>query len=156
MSKIVTETFFLPDEAERTAWSLPAEIYNLYHALQSRSRTGHVFVPIRSMQFMAVLDSDEIVFVDSQSYAVSGSEGGRMIMLAWQFRRSHARTALTDPMPCDVVFYDHRDNDTQLRLVLEFRRALEQMDKRYRNASLRRGCEDTEVEMSRQLPEYRD
>ena len=70
MTTIVTETFFLPKEVERKQWSVPAEIYNLYRALWQRNLTGHVFVPIRNMQFMAVLDKSEIVFVDSQSYAL--------------------------------------------------------------------------------------
>lgn len=136
MTTFVTETFFLPKEVARKKWQVPAEIYNLYFSLQSRSQTGHVFVPIRSMQFMAVLDSSEIVFVDSQSYAVSRDEGGRMIMLAWQFQRGSARTALTDPMPCEVVYYERADTDTQLRLVHEFRGALELLDQRYRDAAL--------------------
>lgn len=29
----------------------------------------HLFVPIRSMQYLAVIDKDEIIFVDSLSYA---------------------------------------------------------------------------------------
>jgi hypothetical protein len=136
MTKFVTETFFLPNEVARKSWRVPAEIYNLYYSLQTRSQTGHVFVPIRSMQFMAVLDSNEIVFVDSQSYAVSRNEGGRMIMLAWQFQRARARSALTDPIPCELVYYERADSDTQLRLVAEFRHALELLDQRYRDAAL--------------------
>ena len=84
MTTITTETFFLPKEVERRQWSVPADIYNLYRSLQRRNQTGHVFVPIRTMQFMAVLDDDEIVFVDSQSYAVSKDEGGRLILIAWK------------------------------------------------------------------------
>jgi hypothetical protein len=136
MTTFVTETFFLPNEVARKDWQVPAEIYNLYHSLQKRSQTGHVFVPIRSMQFMAVLDSNEIVFVDSQSYAVSRDEGGRMILLAWQFPRTRARAALTDPMPCELVYYERADTGIQLRLVHEFRRALELLDQRYRDAAL--------------------
>lgn len=136
MTTTVTETFFLPHEVDRIPWQAPAEIYNLYHSLQARSTTGHVFVPIRSMQFMAVLDSSEIVFVDSQSYAVSGDEGGRMIVIAWQFPGTCARHALTAPVPCEVVYYERKDTDTQLRLVRDFREALELMDRRYRDATL--------------------
>jgi hypothetical protein len=132
MPGTVTETFFLPLEVERKEWTVPADIYNLYYSLMKCCTKGHVFVPIRNMQFMAVLDKNEIVFVDSQSYAVSGNEGGRLILVAWQFPASHDRSALTDPMPCEVVFYDKKSTDLQLRLVQEFRQALEQLDKRYR------------------------
>lgn len=136
MTTTVTETFFLPDEVERKSWSVPAKIYNLYHSLQMRCEVGHVFVPIRNMQFMAVLDKNEIVFVDSQSYAVSKDEGGRLILIAWKFAESHARDALTDPVPCDVVFYEQKNSDFQLRLVSEFRQAMELLDQRYRDQHL--------------------
>jgi len=136
MTTIVTETFFLPKEVERKQWSVPAEIYNLYRALRQRNLTGHVFVPIRNMQFMAVLDKSEIVFVDSQSYAVSKDEGGRLILVTWKFAESIDRDSLADPVPCEVVFYEKYDSNLQLRLVSEFRQAMELLDQRYRNEQL--------------------
>lgn len=136
MANIVTETFFLPAEVSRRNWSAPAVIYNLYRALLGRSATGNVFVPIRPMQFMGVMDSDEIVFVDSQSYAVSKNEGGRLILVAWKFSGSRDRESLTDPVPCEVVFYEKNNNDIQLRLIAEFRQALALLDQRYRNEQL--------------------
>ena len=136
MVNLVTETFFLPPEVARQAWSVPAEIYNLYRSLLSKSATGSVFVPIRTMQFLAVMDKDEIIFVDSQSYAVSGNEGGRLILIAWKFNSNHDRDALSDPVPCDVIFYERKDRDTQLRLVREFRESLELMDQRYRDEQM--------------------
>jgi len=132
MATIVTETFFLPKEVKRKHWSVPADIYNLYRALRLRNQAGHVFVPIRNMQFIAVLDKNEIVFVDSQSYAVSKDEGGRLILIAWKFAESHDRDALTEPLPCEVVFYEQNNSDLQLRLVAEFRQAMELLDQRYR------------------------
>jgi hypothetical protein len=88
------------------------------------------------MQFLAVMDKDEIVFVDSQSYAVSENEGGRLILIAWKFPGTHDRDALSDPVPCDVIFYERKDRDTQLRLVREFRESLELMDQRYRDEQM--------------------
>ncbi len=136
MTTNVTETFFLPDEVERKDWMVPADIYNLYHSLQVRVQNAHVFVPIRGLQFMAVLDKNEIVFVDSQSYAVSKNEGGRLILIAWKFPASHDRDALTDPMPCEIVFYQQKNDDLQLRLVNEFREAIDLMDQRYRDKQM--------------------
>jgi hypothetical protein len=133
MSTIVTETFFLPKEVARKQWSVPADIYNLYRALQLRNQAGHVFVPIRTIQFMAVLDKNDIVFVDSQSYAVSKDEGGRLILVAWKFAESTDRDALTDPVSCEVVFYEQDNSELQLRLVSEFRQALKLLDQRYRS-----------------------
>jgi hypothetical protein len=136
MTSIVTETFFLPNEVDRKNWTVPAEIYNLHRSLLSRSITGNVFVPIRTMQFMAVLDKKEIVFVDSQSYAFSEDEGGRLILIAWKFAESHDRDALADPMPCEVVFYEKKNSDTQLRLISEFKQAMDLLDQRYRDKQL--------------------
>ncbi len=138
MTTFVTETFFLPKEAGREHWSVPAEIYNLYRSLQGRSETGHIFIPIRSMQFMAVLDKYEIIFVDSQSYAVSKDEGGRLIVIAWKFSSigMHDRASLSEPVPCEVVFYGRINSEIQLRLVSEFRKAMELVDQRYRNSQL--------------------
>jgi len=136
MASRFTETFFLPNEAGRKRWSVPAAIYNPYRSLQRRSQTGHVFVPIRSMQFMAVLDEHEIVFVDSQSYAVSKNQGGRLILIIWKFSQPHDRDALTDPVPCEIVFYEKRNAEIQLRLISEFRQSLELLNQRYRDKQL--------------------
>ena len=136
MTIITQETFFLPKEVEREKWSVPADTYNLYRSLLKRCTMGHVFVPIRNLQFMAVLDKNEIVFIDSMSYAYSNNEGGRLILVAWSFASSQDRDALTQPKPCEVIFYKKYDPELQLRLVTEFRKALEQMDQRYRNEEL--------------------
>ncbi|VAW51509.1 hypothetical protein MNBD_GAMMA05-1762 [hydrothermal vent metagenome] len=141
MTTITTETFFLPTEVDRKPWLVPANIYNLYHSLQARNHVGHVFVPIRTMQFMAVLDKNEIVFVDAQSYAVTKNkngenEGGRLILLAWKFPLSHDRDSLDDPMQCEVVFYDKKNNDLQLRIIAAFKEAMELMDQRYRDKQI--------------------
>lgn len=141
MTTTVTETFFLPKEIARKQWLLPAGIYNLYHSLYAKNEIGHVFVPIRNLQFMAVLDKNEIVFVDGQSYAVvknkaGEDEGGRLILLAWKFPVSHDRDSLDEPMPCEVVFYDKKNTELQLRMILAFREALELMDQRYRDKEI--------------------
>ena len=84
------------------------------------------------MQFMAILDQHEIIFVDSQSYAVSGDTGGRMILLAWQYGKIE-RDSLEEPVACKVVSYEHDNKEIQIRLVLEFRQAMKLINERYRN-----------------------
>lgn len=86
------------------------------------------------MQFMAVLDHHEIVFVDSQSYAVSNEYGGRIILIAWQYN-SHSlqRNSLNEAVDTDVVFYDQKNKTLQQRLVSEFHLAMKQLDARYRD-----------------------
>lgn len=44
---------------------LPADIYNIAHLLLAMHSTACVFVPIRTMQYLAIIDAEEIVFVDS-------------------------------------------------------------------------------------------
>jgi len=132
----VTETFFLPDAIERQAWTLPADMYNLSRTLLGRSEFNCVFVPIRSMQYLAVITRDEIVFVDSQSYAYHDEEGGRLIVLAWKFDTAAGRDALDQPQPCQVIHYHPDGRRIQLRLVSAYREALELMDRRHRDRAL--------------------
>jgi len=132
----ITETFFLPDEISRQPWTLPADIYNLSRTLLGRSEFECAFVPIRSMQYLAIITHDEIVFVDSQAYACCNGEGGRLIMLVWKFDTTNLRDALDQPQPCRVVYYTPDGDQIQLRLISAYREALELMDRRYRDRAL--------------------
>lgn len=132
----VTETFFLPEAVSEQAWTLPADIYNLSRTLLGRSEFNCAFVPIRSMQYLGIITRNEIVFVDSQAYAYSEGEGGRLIMLAWRFDATTQRDALDQPQPCRVIHYTPDGKQLQLRLVSAYRDALELMDQRYRDRAL--------------------
>lgn len=136
LTESVTETFFLPEELNRQAFMLPADIYNLAHTLLTRSEFNCVFVPIRSLQFLGVITASEIVFVDSQSYAYNQDEGGRLIMIVWKFQSTTARASLQQPVACSMHAYHPDSRDIQLRLVADFREALESLDQRYRNRAL--------------------
>lgn len=81
---------------------------------------------------MAILDQHEINFVDSQSYAVSGNRGGRMILLAWDYSNSQQRESLGEPAPCEIIFFEQRNEDVQRRLVGEFKQAMRLIDQRFR------------------------
>lgn len=137
MASVTTETFFLPDEVGRATVTIPAALYNRCRLLLSRCRYEHIFVPIRSMQYLAVLDEKEIIFVDSQAYAVRGGEGGRMILLAWQFRPDLRPDSLTEPVPIDVVYYHPQSPEIQKRLMGDFVKSLDILDARYAET----GCE---------------
>ena len=131
-----SETFFRPPEVARLSSAVPAGVYNTARNLLARSREGCVFVPIRSMQFLGVIDRDEILFVDSQAYAYEGEQGGRLILIAWQLRPTADRNSLAEPVPCDIVLYEAGLQETQLRLAGEFGRAMQDLDRRYRGAAL--------------------
>jgi hypothetical protein len=132
----VTEVFFRPPEVARLASALPADLHQAMQRLLGRSRTGCVFVPIRSMQYIGVIDRAEVVFVDSQAYAYQGEQGGRLILVAWQPRPAPERASLAEPVPCDVVFYESGLADVQRRLVGELARAVRDLEQRTRNAAL--------------------
>lgn len=99
--------------------TLAAATYNLARVLQARSPKGVAFVPIRSMQVLAIVDATEFVFLDSQYKS--------WVMLAWQGFHPNSRTALDEPVPFDCVHYEDTAQEAMLRLMREFHRALEQL-----------------------------
>lgn len=119
---IVEETFYRPSELARESRTLPAETYNLAHTLLSRAPQGCLFVPIRSMQFLAVLDREEFIFVDR--------EGRRMIEVAWQRFHPSERSALDAPVTYEAVYYSERARELMKQLQGEFPKALRVLEKR--------------------------
>ena len=109
------EHFYREDEIARLPAFLPASTYNLAHTLLARAGTC-LFVPIRSLQYMAVLDGEEFIFVDSQNKA--------WVELAWQHFRPQARASLDERVPFEVVHYLPQAAETMKRLPAEFHQAL--------------------------------
>ncbi len=116
------EIFYRGNELARTPSALPALIYNLAFLLVQRSRNGSVFVPIRPMQYLAVLDSEEYIFVDR--------EHPQNVELAWRDFKPNTRTSLTEPVPFDVVYYVDQGHQTMQRLHSEFALALKLLAKK--------------------------
>lgn len=100
---------------------LPAELYNLAHTLLARA-SSPLFVPIRSMQVLAVLDAEEFVFVD-------GVRRNR-IEIAWREFAPRARSALDAPVPYLMVRYTPESGRLLARLQSEFGAALRQIEAR--------------------------
>jgi hypothetical protein len=115
------ESFYREREIARTPAYLPASTYNLAHTLLARAGAC-LFVPIRSMQYMAVLDAEEFIFVDSQNKA--------WVELAWQHFRPQARASLDERVPFEVVHYLPQAAETMKRLPAEFHAALELLAER--------------------------
>lgn len=109
------ERFYREQEIARLPAFLPAVTYNLAHTLLARAGNC-LFVPIRSLQYMAVLDAEEFIFVDSQNKA--------WVELAWQHFRPQARTSLDERVPFEVVHYLPQAAETMTRLPAEFHKAL--------------------------------
>ena len=113
------ESFYHDEEIAREPRTLPAATYNLTHTLLAQCGQNCLFVPIRSMQYMAVIDHEEIIFVDR--------EGARMIELAWQHFNPKARGSLDEPVPYELVYYMEKGRETMKRLGVEFHKALTQL-----------------------------
>lgn len=110
------ETFFRGPELRRERRSMPAATYNLTRILLARTKDAFVFVPIRSMQVLAIVEAREFNFVHSETR--------RTVDLSWQDFAPAARTALDDPVPYDVVYHAEDAARTMLRLQGEFLKAL--------------------------------
>ena len=116
------ETFFRGPELRRERRSMPAATYNLTRILLARTKDAFVFVPIRSMQVLAIVEAREFNFVHSETRST--------IDLSWQDFAPAARTALDDPVPYDAVYHADDAARTMLRLQGEFLRALEMLAER--------------------------
>ena len=110
------ESFERGPELARASSTLPAATYNLTRILLAASPAGCVFVPMRGMQYMAVIDAEEIIFVDSQYK--------RWVEVAWRGFKPQARAALDEAVAYQAVYYIAEGADTQRRLQGEFHSAL--------------------------------
>lgn len=109
-------TCYRDSEVAREPCSLPAATYNLAHTLLARSPNGCLFVPIRSMQYLAILDEEEFVFLDGERKC--------WIDIAWQDFRPQVRTSLDEPVPYQAVYYQPDAAQLMARLQAELPRAL--------------------------------
>lgn len=127
------EIFFRPPALGRQRSALPAAIHNAIQLLLSRAAGRCLFIPIRSMQYQAVADREEIIFVDSQGgYAHQDGVGGRLIRIAWRVLPQARRESLSDPVPCEMIYYSADFREIQRRLVSEIQPALHLLLERQR------------------------
>lgn len=112
-----TEDFIFGEELHRESCALPAAVYNRAHLLLAGCGRECIFVPIRSMQYLAVIDAEAIIFVDGQG-------ARRLVALAWRHFQPQSRETLDDPVPYELVLYQPRASDFIRRLQSEFSRAL--------------------------------
>lgn len=116
------ESFYRGKTLGSESKCLPGPIYNEMRLLYQRSGKSCLFVPIRSMQYMAVIDDEEIIFVDSQRK--------RVIEFSWQKFSPQSRNSLEDPVPYEFVYYDTQALKTMLRAQGEFSLCIHQMTER--------------------------
>ncbi|PTQ75076.1 hypothetical protein C8R26_12532 [Nitrosomonas oligotropha] len=106
-------------EINQEARNLPASTYNLAITLLSRCPTRHLFVPIRSMQYMAIVDHEEFVFIDGERKC--------WVDIAWRNFKRQARDALDQPVAYEAVYYRENTAAVMKRLQSEFPAALQML-----------------------------
>lgn len=110
-------TCYRDTEFSRETRQLSASIYNQAITLLARCDSKHLFVPIRSMQYMAIIDTEEFVFIDGERRC--------WIDIAWRNFRRQNRTALDQPIIYDAVYYRVNLDEIMMRLHSEFPLALQ-------------------------------
>ncbi len=114
-------TIYRDDPIGRETRSLPATTYNLSRTLLAHAG-GALFVPVRSMQFLVIVDREEIVFVDHLHKELA--------VISWQRFRPGDRESLEDPVSFDALYYREDAQGLMLRMQSEFHRALVQLEER--------------------------
>ncbi len=110
-------TCYRDPEISREPRQLSASTYNLAITLLLRCTTRHLFVPIRNMQYMAIIDSEEFVFIDGERKC--------WIDIAWQNFKPQVRDALDQPFAYQAVYYRGNMSAVMTRLQSEFPAALQ-------------------------------
>lgn len=118
----VTESFYMGEPLGRQQQTLAAGTYNRAQLLLAHSGETSLFVPIRSMQYLAVLQAREFLFVDGL--------GSRVVEVAWRHFRPGERNSLDAPVPFELVYFRPDSAEVVRRLHGELRRALDQLASR--------------------------
>ncbi len=106
------ESFYRGDALGSEARTLPAIHYNALRLLLDFSGKPCVFVPIRTMQYMAVIDREEVIFVAAHHKAE--------IEFAWRYFHPQTRESLTDPVPYTLEYYKPEALENRQRMQGEF------------------------------------
>jgi hypothetical protein len=110
------------NDIAREARQLPAGHYNKIRLLYSRNDGRPLFVPMRGMQYLAIVDSEEVVFIDGQ--------GPRVIEVSWQDFRASEREDLRSPVNYTCIYYSEKGVQARSRLQGEFLKGLELLEQR--------------------------
>ncbi|AHF02546.1 hypothetical protein MARPU_00730 [Marichromatium purpuratum 984] len=107
----------------RESTTLSAPLHNALQLRRMRSGVERVLLPIRAMQYLALIERAEIAFVDVQSsYDEGNGTGGHPIRVAW--RPLAGRCSLTEPVGYEIIYYCKDMAQTQRRLITELGKLL--------------------------------
>lgn len=106
-------------EVAREHRQLSAATYNLAHTLLAKSQSGNLFIPIRTMQYLAILDREELIFLDGVRKC--------WIDIAWRSFHPQSRLSLDEPVSYVAVYYSPDAALMMSRLQRELFLALQQL-----------------------------
>jgi len=89
---------------------LPASTYNIMRTLFHQSDSSCVFVPIRSMQYQAIIDEKEVNFVYTHRRT--------HIEFAWRYFKPQQRESLGDAVHYEFIYYDDRAVEVMKRVQI--------------------------------------
>ncbi len=109
--------FYRGEKLGNESRTLSATTYNNLKRLFKRSEESKILVPVRKMQYLAVVKKDEIVFVDIHLQSV--------IEFAWYSFQPHSRIGLSSPVDFQFCWYNIKAQETMQRMPNEFSGAIE-------------------------------
>ena len=101
---------------------LPASTYNVMRTLFHQCGKSCIFVPIRSMQYQAIIDDNEVSFVYIHRRSA--------IEFSWRSFKPQIRESLEDPVAYEFVYYDLQAIETMQRIQVEFHKFAHQLNHR--------------------------
>jgi len=116
------ETFYREDPLEVRSAQLPAALYNLAHRLLIGCGGQCLFVPIRSIQYLAVSMP--------RRSSSSTAKPKHLVELAWRHFRPQARSGLSEPVLYEIHLYRDKAQQILPRLQDEFLKALNELERR--------------------------
>jgi|GEM_PF-1112640 len=105
------ESFILGNVLLEEKRSIPASLYKKTLKLK-KNKEKAVFVPVRSMQYLAIIDTAEIVFVNGLNK--------RLIEFSWNNFNYKKSMKITDPVEYILKFYVPGKEEEARRMQREF------------------------------------
>ena len=100
-AKMHKESVFFRKEALGTKkLHLPGNVYNAIRRILAIDNKSRIFVPVKALSSVAVISSDEILFVDRYMK--------KMVEFSWQEFKPQARTVINEPVEYEVTWHNAR------------------------------------------------
>jgi len=110
-------------EIRREQASLPSFFYNKLHLLFASIGEESLFIPIRSLQYLSIIDAEEVIFVDGQR--------SRYVNIAWDQFKPQQRNAIDESVDYELVLYKYFSDEFIIQLQGEFFKAVEEYENKH-------------------------